>query len=163
LHRLTLAAPLLLALGTAACVKEKTADDGRVPLSASSAAPMAGAAGAATTPAPVMTPEGQSLLDAGNAAFRKKDYTAAKSAFEKAAKLSPEHAAPWFGLYMVAQARKDNRAADSALAQIRLRADGPTMMPGGAPGATPGPLPAVIDTAAMNRAHAKAGVGSVKP
>jgi Tfp pilus assembly protein PilF len=83
------------------------------------------AAGVATAahPAKVVSAEAKAALDAGNAAFRAKDYAAALTAFEKARTLAPDNAAPWFGIYMVAQARKDNKAADAALLEIRKRPD----------------------------------------
>jgi hypothetical protein len=144
-----------LSLGASGCYGN-AADDRKVPLSASSSPAGergATAPGTAATgkPQPPMSAQAQSALETGNAAFRAKDYAAALVAFEKARALAPEHAAPWFGIYMVAQARKDNRAADAALKEIQLRSE---VMPNG---------PAVLDSAAMRRAHEQAGVRVVKP
>lgn len=118
--RVMLLAAVLLAavLLPAACVRD--ADVAKAPLGA---AATAGAPGAAGRASPVMPAEGQAAIDAGNAAVRRKDYAAAQAAFEKAAKMAPDHAAPWFGLYIVAQARNDAKAADAALAEIRKRRD----------------------------------------
>jgi len=151
--RVTFAAALLLALGATACLKEKSADEGKVPLGTAPAAqPASGAvsgAAAAAAPVPTMTGAAKAALDSGNAAYRRKDYVAALVAFEKSQKLAPADAAPWFGIYMVAQARKDNKAADAALAEIQKRSE-----------TVPAPM---LDSAAMKRAHAKAGVGSPRP
>lgn len=70
-----------------------------------------------------LSPPAQAALDAGNEAVRRKDYATALSRFEEAAKLAPDHAAPWFGIYIVAQARNDTKAADAALVEIRKRSD----------------------------------------
>ena len=83
-------------VGATACVKERTGDD-KVPLRGDS--PVPGAAGGAMSgtaagPEPVLSVESQQALEAGNAAFRRKDYAGALAGYEKAAKLSPEHAAP---------------------------------------------------------------------
>jgi len=149
-QRLGLAAPLLLVFGAMGCGSSKPADDGKVPLGTAPATQPAGspaAAGAMGDPAalvPTMTGAAKAALDSGNAAYRRKDYAAALVAFEKSQKLAPDDAAPWFGIYMVAQARKDNRAADAALAEIQKRSE-----------TVPAPM---LDSAAMKRAHARAGV-----
>ena len=61
-------------------------------------------------------------LDSGNALFRRKAYVAALVQYRVAAQRAPEHAAPLFGVYMVARATNDTRLADSALAGIKARA-----------------------------------------
>ena len=61
-------------------------------------------------------------LDSGNALFRRKAYAAALVQYRVAAQRAPEHAAPLFGVYMVARATNDTRLADSALAGIKARA-----------------------------------------
>jgi len=150
-QRLRFSVPLLFALGAMACGGAKPADEGKVPLDAAPAGqPAAAAAGTAATATPVPTMKGEAkvALDSGNAAYRRKDYAAALVLFEKSQKLAPDDAAPWFGIYMVAQARKDNRAADAALAEIQKRSE-----------QVPAPM---LDSAAMKRAHAKAGVGTIK-
>ncbi|MHB1312106.1 MAG: hypothetical protein ACYC3L_08825 [Gemmatimonadaceae bacterium] len=149
-HR-RLAAPLLFLFGALACGYGKSADEGKVPLGSAPAgqpatAGVAGASGASAAIVPSMTGEAKVALDSGNAAYRRKDYATALVAFEKSQKLAPDDAAPWFGIYMVAQARKDNKAADAALAEIQKRSE-----------VVPAPM---LDSAAMKRAHAKAGVGT---
>ncbi len=106
-------------LGLVACGGPSS--DRNAPLDARPAA--AGGAAAAAHPAKVVSAEAKAALDAGNAAFRAKDYVAALTAFEKARTLAPDNAAPWFGIYMVAQARNDTKAADAALIEIRKRPD----------------------------------------
>jgi len=127
LQRAFVATLAAAAAGSTACVKE--AGD-RVPLGSATAGSatgtMAGAmAGAAGQREPVITAESQALLETGNAAFRRKDYAAALAAYEKAAKGSPEHAAPWMGVYMVARVRNDTKAMDAAQAELNKRSPGP--------------------------------------
>lgn len=117
-RRAAFGALVIAVAGVAACGGRKDADN-TAPPAADAAAPAGATASAA--PVPEMPVEAQRALDAGNAAYRAKDYTLALSEFEKAAKLSPPHAAPWFGIYMVAQVRKDTKAADAALEEIRQR------------------------------------------
>lgn len=74
-------------------------------------------------------PAARAALDSGNALFRRREYDGALAQYRAAATLAPQHAAPLFGIYMVARATKNSVMADSALAQIRLRSgpmpDGP--------------------------------------
>lgn len=76
----------------------------------------------------LLGPAAKAALDSGNALFRKKDFSGALARYRAAAELAPQHAAPLFGIYMVARATDNKAMADSALAQIRLR-NGP--MPAG--------------------------------
>jgi hypothetical protein len=123
-RRASMAALVIVATGVMACGERKGAHDGVLPGSESAAGGMAGSNAA---PTPALTPETQQAIDAGNAAYRAKDYANALTEFEKAAARSPQLAAPWFGIYMVAQVRKDTKAADAALAEIRKRGDAPAM------------------------------------
>lgn len=128
LRRACVATLAAAAAGSTACLKE---DGDRVPLrsasTASTTGAMAGAmAGANGQREPVITAESQALLELGNAAFRRKDYAAALAAYEKAAKGSPEHAAPWMGVYMVARVRNDVKAMDAAQAELDKRSPGPS-------------------------------------
>lgn len=131
LRRASMAALVIVATGVMACGAKQDADDGLLADSGSAtvggaAGGMAGGmAGANVAPAPSLTPETQKAIDAGNASYRAKDYALALTEFEKAAALSPQLAAPWFGIYMVAQVRKDSEAADAALAEIRKRGEAP--------------------------------------
>lgn len=123
LRRACVATLAAAAAGSTACLKE-TGD--RVPLGSTTAAPATGAmAGANAQREPAITAESQALLETGNAAFRRKDYAAALAAYEKAAKGSPEHAAPWMGIYMVARVRNDAKAMDAAQAELNKRSPGP--------------------------------------
>jgi hypothetical protein len=87
------------------------------------------AAGVQTQGTPELAPEAKVALDSGNALFRKKAYTAALAQYRLASMRSPRHAAPYFGIYMVAQATKNTKLADSALANIRAN-NGVPPMPG---------------------------------
>ena len=108
----------------------------RQPLSAFAAepAPAAPAAPAAATPAPstgsahpvVVPPPAREALDRGNAAFRRQDYTAAMRDYRAAAAAAPASAAPYFGVYMVAQKIGNPALADSAMRDIR-RLSGSTL------------------------------------
>lgn len=85
-----------------------------------------------------LLPLTQALLDSGNAAFRKQDFAGALAFYSKASQSQPEHAAPWFGTYMVGQATKDSALSDSALRMVRERAPQMQAHPGvTAPGTTP--------------------------
>ena len=75
----------------------------------------------ATEAEAALGPAAQSALDSGNALFRQKQYIPALARYRAAAALAPDHAAPLFGAYMVAQATKDTKLADSVLAEIRKR------------------------------------------
>ena len=66
-----------------------------------------------------LTADARIALDSGNALFRKKAYSAALEQYRLSSSRSPKHAAPYFGIYMVAQATKNASLADSALANIR--------------------------------------------
>ena len=69
----------------------------------------------------LLGPAARAQLDTGNSFFRKKDYASALQRYRAASALAPQHAAPLFGIYMVARATHDSVMADSALAGIRLR------------------------------------------
>ena len=69
----------------------------------------------------LLGPKAKAALDSGNVLFRKKAYTDALGQYRAAAELAPQHAAPLFGIYMVARATNNRAMADSVLAEIRLR------------------------------------------
>jgi hypothetical protein len=69
----------------------------------------------------LLGPAAKAELDSGNIYFRKKAYREALARYRSASTLAPQHAAPLFGIYMVARATHDTAMADSALAGIRLR------------------------------------------
>jgi hypothetical protein len=67
-------------------------------------------------------------LDAGNAAYRAKQYANAIARYREASVASPEHAAPWFGIYMAAMEMKNKSLADSAMAKVNaLSSDAPAL------------------------------------
>jgi hypothetical protein len=104
-----------LAIGSAACGTRQ--DVPQISLSKV-------AADSARTPAaaqPLLASAAQTALDSGNVLYRKKAFTAALARYREAATLAPQHAAPLFGIYMVARAISDTAMADSALAGIRKR------------------------------------------
>ena len=90
----------------------------KVPLTAEGATASAPAIQAAHS---LIGPAAQSALDSGNVLFRHKAYSAALTQYRAASALAPQHAAPLFGIYMVATATGDKALADSALAGIRAR------------------------------------------
>jgi hypothetical protein len=61
----------------------------------------------------------RAALDAGNAAFRRQQFDAALAQYRLAAADAPAELAPYFGIYMAAQALHDTALADSAVARIR--------------------------------------------
>jgi hypothetical protein len=69
----------------------------------------------------IIGPRAKSALDSGNALYRKKQFAAALVHYREASELAPQHAAPFFGIYMVARATGNTAMADSALAAIRVR------------------------------------------
>jgi hypothetical protein len=73
---------------------------------------------------PPLLPATRAALDAGNSAFRAKQYGIALSHYRLAAASSPGEAAPWFGVYMAAEAMHNPALADSAQAAIRERTGG---------------------------------------
>jgi hypothetical protein len=66
-------------------------------------------------------PAAKAALDSGNALYRKKEYASALAYYRSASTLAPQHAAPLFGIYLVARATNNVAMADSALAGIRQR------------------------------------------
>lgn len=103
---LSTASPLCVALLLGAC--GKSYDKGR-------GAPPA-TTGSTTKPMPAAA---QIALDAGNAAYKEKKMDAALASYRAAAAAAPTHAAPWFGVYMVAGAMNNAALADSAMAQVK--------------------------------------------
>ncbi len=111
---------MLLLVTAGACKSGEKAPD------AAAAAP--GASTELTADAKVALDSGNTLYRAGSAAMTKKDDVEAKKMWEAAlvqyrlsAERSPKHAAPYFGVYMVAGALKNTALADSALTWIRER------------------------------------------
>jgi len=132
--------------------------------------------GAATRPAATGQRDGGSraelsadaaaALDRANAEFRAGRYEAALAAYRGAAVHAPDHAAPWYGVYMVARATRDAALADSAMSAIRARTPSASgfsdsalarMHAGGAATTPGGALPPghpAVTPKAMPRGHA---------
>lgn len=130
MRRLIAIGAALLALGCSGSKDKKQGDDvanalppGHVPIDGPRARPL--------------SLKAQAMLDSGNAAFRKKDFESALAYYHQAAESDPDHAAPWFGTYMVGQAMKNKALADSALAMVRARAPETQPHPDGAPAMPP--------------------------
>ena len=60
-------------------------------------------------------------LDSANAAFRAGRLDAALAGYRRAAARAPEHAAPYYGIFMVARRTRNAALADSATSAIRAR------------------------------------------
>ena len=107
---------IVLALAAAACTVKQEAP--KVPLSQATAADSARRVASAHA---LLGPAARAALDSGNVLYRKKAYAGALAQYRAASALAPQHAAPYFGIYMVARATRDSAMADSALAAIRIR------------------------------------------
>ena len=127
---------IVAAVTTVACTVKQDA-----PKKALAQGSLADSARAVAAAHALIGPAAKTALDSGNALYRKKEYAAALAHYRSASTLAPQHAAPLFGIYMVARATNNLPMADSALAGIRLR-NGP-MDPG---------LHSMND-AAMRKAH----------
>jgi hypothetical protein len=68
-------------------------------------------------------------LDSGNSAMRIDDYSRAIAQYRVAAEGAPDHAAPWFGLYMAAKEVNDSVLADSAMRQVRRITNDTSVLP----------------------------------
>ncbi len=113
-----LASCALVLVGLTACKRE--AQQGRAPIGDAGAV-ASSASGASNAK---LSPEAKTLLDEGNVAYRAKQMGDALVKYRQAAIAAPEHAAPWFGIYMVANEMKNTALADSAMAHVKsLSAD----------------------------------------
>ncbi len=113
-------AAALMTVATAMLACSSGSEAPKVPLgeravAVDSARPVAPAAHA------IIGPRAKAELDTGNALYRKKQYAEALVHYREASTLAPQHAAPFFGMYMVARATNNAVLADSALAAIRVR------------------------------------------
>lgn len=126
-----------VAIAATALACSKPADaPAKVPLGSAVSA----AAPAGSLPAPSLSPEAKRALDSGNVLFRagsaakkkndaagaKRLYAEALLQYRQSAKESPDHAAPWFGIQMVAKEQDNKALADSAFASIRARNAAPS-------------------------------------
>ena len=116
---------LLLAVAVLACNSGDKAP--KVSLAQAAADSVHKAAGVQTGAQP-LGPEAQQALDSGNVLFRKKAYAPALAQYRLASAHAPNHAAPYIGINMVAQATGNKALADSAIAAIRERGGAPAMM-----------------------------------
>ena len=112
-------------------------DAPKVPLGA--AAPVTEAPAAGGVPLPDAAKD---LLDAGNFAYRAKQFDVAIAKYREAAAAAPKHAAPWFGVYMAATAMNNSALADSANERVQaLSADASALNAHADAAARPGALP----------------------
>jgi hypothetical protein len=91
-----------------------------------------------------LTPAARVALDSGNVAFKAKNYAEALRLYRVAANAVPEHAAPWFGVYMVAKATGNAALGDSAMKEVQKRTPAP---PGAIDSAMRGLHPAAVKKA----------------
>ncbi len=82
----------------------------------------------ATSATPTLPPAALAALDAGNVAYRARQFDAALAKYREAAAAAPAHAAPWFGIYMVANDMKNTVLADSAMTQVKNLAADPAAL-----------------------------------
>ena len=104
---------------SAACYDSKGAP--KVPLGQRAAVPSPATTGGPAAAGAPINDSARLALDSGNVLFRKKVYPGALEQYRVAAQRAPEHAAPLFGIYMVARAMNKAALADSALAGIKAR------------------------------------------
>jgi len=119
-----LAAALAASLVVAACSGKS--EPPKVPLARGSALD---SVHAVETAHGFLGPQAKAALDSGNTLFKKRSYAEALGQYRAAAALAPQHAAPLFGIYMVARATNNAAMADSALAGIRLRSGSMPVVP----------------------------------
>ena len=72
-----------------------------------------------------LTPAARVALDSGNIAFKARNYPEALRLYRAAADAAPAHAAPWFGVYMVAKATSNAALSDSAMKEVKRRTPAP--------------------------------------
>ena len=127
---------LVLGIAATACTGSENAP--KVPLAQ---APAADTARSLDLAPAVIGPAARAKLDSGNILYRHKAYAAALVQYRAASALAPGHAAPFFGIYMVARAINDTAMATAALADIRRR-NGPLT-----------PVPHTPNDSAVRRLH----------
>ena len=123
-----------LCVALAACTRSK--EPPKVPLAQTSTAETA----AALTPADSLPAAARVALDSANAEFRAGRFTTALDGYRRSAKLAPQSAAPFFGIYMAARKLGRSALADSATREIAARSTPSTPM---------------LSDSAMKRIHAK--------
>lgn len=110
-----------LALGACSRVQEQP----KVPLSQ---AVEGSAASTQQNPHDALAPEARTALDAGNAAFRAGKLDDALTQYRLAAKAEPDNAAPYYGIYMVAQKKGDKKLMETAMADVQAHSKGSKML-----------------------------------
>ena len=75
-----------------------------------------------------LDPAVAAALDSGNAAYRARDYEAAREHYAKATRAGEDVAATWFGLYMAELALGNAEAADAAMARAQELAPGASLI-----------------------------------
>jgi hypothetical protein len=111
-----LAACALALVGLTACKSEK--QKGPQASGGANASPGASAS------SPKLPLAAMNALDEGNKAYRAKQLDVALAKYREAAVVAPQHAAPWFGIYMAANEMKNTALADSAMVRVKsLSAD----------------------------------------
>jgi len=112
-------------------------DAAKQPLGATAAS----AADASTGAGPALSQAAKDALDAGNFAYRAKQYALAIEKYREAAAAAPAHAAPWFGVYMAANELKNAALADSAMARVKELSADPAALGAHSEAAAGGALP----------------------
>ncbi len=88
----------------------------------------AGAPDSTANPHDAMSAAAKAALDSGNVAYRAGKYADALKNYRSASEQAPLNAAPFFGIYMVAEKMGNKKLADSAGAEIRRRSNSTTQM-----------------------------------
>ena len=114
----------LLALLLSSCGREKVAQRSTVVVDSAAAMAKLPPGHPTVAPAAELSDAARAVLESGNVEFRAKRFDAARRFYEQAATMAPNHAAPWFGLYMIGDVTKNKQLADSALAEVRKRTGG---------------------------------------
>lgn len=76
-------------------------------------------------------------LDSGNAAFRNRDFEAARAHYLRAVELGPGESSAWFGLSMVERQLGNIAAADSAMQRVQQLAPAASLLHGEPADSTP--------------------------
>ncbi len=101
---------------------------GRRPIGGASASAGESESNAPEASDPKLPLAARKALDEGNTAYRAKQLDAALVKYREAAVAAPQHAAPWFGIYMAANEMKNTPLADSAMARVKALSDNPTAL-----------------------------------
>jgi tetratricopeptide (TPR) repeat protein len=93
-----------------------------------------------------LDPAVTAALDAGNAAYRAREYQRALDHYHEAVSRDRDLAAGWFGIYMAQLALGNADAAEAAMEQARTLAPGATLMQPDPDLGVPADHPALSDT-----------------